>query len=135
MSVQPRGQFREPDALRIRRWIEENADALRPFAAGVEQRHPALWWSQVMTAVERGVAGGDANAIRVGLKFACDDPKSPFGRIVKQRLLRRLKWIDLRAWREVLPRLRATAAKFDKDDYKPQEYNDLMRLIRRMEEA
>lgn len=137
-SIRPAGHptpgVRVSEMGQIRSWVEANAHALKPYATSTSN-HSALWCSSILDRVTDGVVASDRDAIRLAFQFIADDPLCFDGRGTKQRLLKKLKHVDLPAWRHWLPRLKATAAKFDKDDYKPQEYNDLVRLIRRLEEA
>ena len=115
--------------LHARDWVERLGSPAVPYAFQIAERHPALWWSRFMNRIETAIDARNPDAIAIGLQYILDDPKTPFGRIHKRRILRRLYRV-----RHLLPDhaqqgLQDVSDKFSCHPWKPQEYGDLVRLI------
>jgi len=116
-------------------WLNRHKSLALAAGIAVVERHPAVWFSNYMTKLSAEIRLGRQAAVALGVRFIADDPKTPFGRISKRKILKALKhsahlipqpeqhWISL------------TLARLDQLPHKPHEYGDLKRLVRRMTEV
>jgi hypothetical protein len=122
------------DLERMLLWAERNKAFLDKFIPVLKSDHVVLFWSSIMGSVFEGIHNSDQDAIRVSLKFIYDDPKVPFGKTIKQRLLKKLRQRAHLIGSGQAIYMDRLIEKLSSLDYPPQELNDLIRLRSRVVE-
>ncbi len=117
------------ETLKAWDWLARYPSLSLKFVTKAKNRHPSLWYSEVMSILEDEIRLRSDDAIRLGCLFIADDPKTPFGKIHKRKILKLLKsHVDVIPG-ELRDRIRIIPDKFEDKPYKPQEYGDLIKLI------
>lgn len=93
--------------------------------------HPAIWVSQCFTSLARAVAKGDAPAISLACDLIHQDPKLPFGKIIKSDLARALKKQSQRLVVSERRQLLDATQKLLNLPYAPRELDDYGKLVRK----
>jgi hypothetical protein len=97
--------------------------------------HPSVWVSQCFTALARAVAGGDARAISLACDLISQDPKLPFGKLIKSDLARALKKQCHRLVVSERHQLLGATQKLLSLPYAPRELEDYGKLVRKFPRA
>lgn len=92
-----------------------------------EHRHKR-WIYPVMDQVIKGIEQGDEACIQIGVDFIDEDPRVPFGRILKSKTARTLRRVDLTP--EQKERIRKRVSQMLVAGLVPREYQKYSRLMR-----
>jgi hypothetical protein len=113
-----------------REWLLSRSQLSEQFIKAVDEPHPALWFARVMELVAESIEKENHAAVELGCFYISDDPKAPFGRILKRRVMnalrRRVNQIPKRFHQGLLD----AYAKLQALPHPPQELKDLGRLVR-----
>ena len=113
-----------------RAWLLSHRALSEPFIRAVDETHPAIWFSRVMELVAKSIEEGNSKAVELGCSYISNDPKAPFGRILKRRVMnalrRHVNQIPIRFHQGLID----TYAKLNALPYPPQELKDFGRLVR-----
>jgi len=82
-----------------------------------------------MTSIIEGIQEQDPVAIRLASQFIGDNFQTPFGKIIRSKILNRLKNVAHLISRDCCQAILLAPAKFAGDSYKPQEYSKLIKLV------
>lgn len=93
--------------------------------------HPGIWVSQCFTALASAAARGDARAISLACDLIGQDPKLPFGKLVKSNLARALKKQIQRLLASERIQVLGATQKLLNLTYAPRELEDYGKLVRR----
>jgi hypothetical protein len=104
---------------------------IREYVPSDALDHPAVWVSQCFTALARAVAGGDARAISLACDLIDQDPKLPFGKLIKSDLARALKKQSQRLVVSERRQLLGATQKLLNLPYAPRELEDYGKLVRK----
>jgi hypothetical protein len=105
---------------RIREYVPSNA---------VE--HPAIWVGQCLTALASAVANGDARAMSIACDLIEQDPKLPFGKLIKSDLARALKKQALRLTVTERQQVLVATQKLLNLPFAPRELEDYGKLVKK----
>ena len=113
-----------------KRWILCQREFAEKHVGRVHSTHPALWFSDVMSEIEGDIDRGDLDAIELGCRYIIQEERTPFGKLHKCRVLRRLKrHRDLLTKQQVL-QLAETYRRLQSLKYPPRELKELGSLLR-----
>jgi len=104
---------------------------LRRFLPADGHENPAIWVGQTFGLVKSAVASGDTQAISLACELIEQDPKLPFGKLVKSDLARALKKQVSRVIASERRQVIAATAKLLNQDYAPRELEDYCKLIKK----
>ena len=125
--LDPKEHARE-ELEHAREWLNSHPSLAKVFTARISQPHPFVWFGEVMESVAAGINAGDPLAIKLGCHYLIDDPKCPFGRILKRRIANALRRHHCEIPYEFRQALINAPHKFDSHPFTPHEYKDLLRL-------
>ena len=118
-----------------RAWLLSHRALSEPFIQAVDETHPAIWFSRVMELVTESIEKGSGKAIELGCFYISNDPKAPFGRSLKRRVMNALRRHVDRIPIRFHQGLVDAHAKLGGLPYPPQELKDLGRLVRALASA
>ena len=117
------------ETLAARSWLLGHIGLSQPFIDSTEETHPAIWFDRVMSQVEDQINTGNHAAIELGCRYIIEDPKTPFGRIHKRKVIQRLRKQFQHIPKKHYGAIRQAAGRIEAMNYKSQEYKDLIRLV------
>jgi hypothetical protein len=124
------GQNGGSEADGAREWLLSHLQLSNQFIQAVNETHPSIWFHRVMHLIVQAIEEGNQTAIELGCFYISEDPKAPFGRILKRRVmnaLRRNVTQIPKAWHQ---RLINAHSRMKALPYPPHELKDLGRLVR-----
>ena len=111
-------------------WISQNEDLVSKYVSNIQEKHPALWFSRVMTNVEIGIDNEEIDAVNLGCLYVINAKKAPFGKIHKSNILVRLKRHSGLINPKYIPLFIETLNHLKKMKYPPREVRELEKLIK-----
>ncbi len=97
--------------------------------------NPAVWVSQTFRIMKSAVASGDPQAISLACELIEQDPKLPFGKLVKSNLARALKKQIGRVIESERHQVLAATEKLLSQEYAPRELEDYCKLVKKFPRA
>ena len=113
-----------------RLWLIQHEKLSSNYIKKTDQRHPALWFSDVMTKVEGGIDNKETNAVDLGCIYVINGKKAPFGKIHKSNILVRLKRNKELIKKMYIAQLTETLHRFTKMEHPPREVRELTKLLK-----
>ncbi len=108
---------------------------LRAYFPADGHENPAVWLSHTFLLVRAAIARGDTVAVSLACELIEQDPKLPFGKLIKSDLARALKkQVGLLVPSERAQVLRAVA-KLLNQEYAPRELEDYCKLAKKLPTA
>lgn len=129
------GEKAKSECLEVEKWLLKYPSLSSSLISQISESHPALWFSHFFDLLTLKIKEKDLNSIKLGCRFIIDDPKSPFGKINKQKIIRALKNVYYLISSPEQAQIKAVIHKFECKSYKPQEYRELLKLISKMEDG
>jgi len=118
------------ETIGARDWLLNHQNLASPFMHAITTTHPAIWVGEVFESIAGEIANQNPIAIELGCLFIIEDPKSPFGRIMKRKVLNALRRNSKLIQNQYERPLRAAFERMQGLPYPPQELKDFARLIR-----
>jgi len=110
-------------------------EKLTEFDAGSPIAHPGLRLSQVCKQVALDIRNGSATAVRIACRVITEDPRMPFGKLIKSAFARALKQrADLLSEMQRHGLTAKTVALLELD-FCPRETEDYCKLIKKFDPA
>ena len=113
-----------------RDWLMAHEKLSGQFISRIDQGHPALWFSEVMTLVEKEMDLKCQDAVDLGCLYVIECTRSPFGKIHKSNILVRLKRNRELIKRDHIARLASTYDRMMASAHPPRESRELGKLLK-----
>ncbi len=117
---------------KARDWLLDNIDLSGEFIDETFEKHPAVWFSRVMTLVEEQIDLGNTKALLLGCRYILHAKRAPFGKIHKCNILNRLIRNRDGIPKENLGKFIQLRDNFEEMKYPPREIRELNKLIDKM---
>ena len=114
----------------VKSWLIQHKRLSSKYIEESHERHPALWFSDVMAKVEDGIDNKEVNAVDLGCLYVINAKKAPFGKIHKGNVLVRLKRNKELIKQVYIEQLTATLDSFNQMKYPPREIRELRKLLK-----
>ena len=111
--------------------LEMLGPRLRGYLPSDGHENPAIWVSQTFGIMKSAVASGDTQAISLACELIEQDPKLPFGKLVKSDLARALKKQIVKVIASERRQVLTATAKLLNQEYAPRELEDYCKLVKK----
>ena len=118
-----------------RELLEILGPRLRMYMPTDEEKDPSLWVGETFRVLRSAVASGDPQAISLACELIAEDPKLPFGKLIKSDLARALKKQFGKIIAFERQQVIDTTGKLLGQEFAPRELEDYCKLVKKFPRA